>query len=226
VKIERLEETASTSPDEVPPTTDYGAGTALPPDFLGLRLTRPGLFIAGFVLSVGLTTGGIISVRDYSRRRPADVLAESSTEAVETDPALLDEVQELFEQGASEFFRDGVDSDFSRQLLRTLADHGRSGFQAIADYVFSGQAKPDVVSESLRWIADFDDASTLPQRWAILRRTLTDRSPRVRDGAILGFATLDDPRARPFLLEAKNLEQIGELRVLIDQVVAQLNRPR
>ena len=152
--------------------------------------------------------------------------AESSTAAVDVDPLLLAEIRELFEQGASEFFHDGVHSNFSRTLLTTLVQHGQAAFRAIADYLFSGNAKPDVVSEAVRWFADFNDASTLSQRWAILQRTLKDRSPRVRDGVILGFAALDDPRARPLLLEARNLEQISELRALIDQVVAQLKRAR
>jgi hypothetical protein len=107
-----------------------------------------------------------------------------------------------------------------------LAMRGQAAFRAIAEYLFSGNAKPDVVSEGLRWLADFNDASTLTQRWAILQQTLKDRSPRVRDGAILGFAALDDPRARPLLVGARQLEQIAELRALIDQVVAQLERPR
>lgn len=227
--LERFKETASTSREEAPPQTEEGASTGPLTDVVGVRLARPGLFLAGVVLIAGLATSGAtgaFSVADLNRRRRDDVTAESSTGAVEVDPLLLKEIRELFEQGASEFFHDGVHSNFSRTLLQTLAQHGQAAFRAIADYLFSGNAKPDVVSEALRWLADFNDASTLSQRWVILQRTLKDRSPRVRDGAILGFAALDDPRARPLLLEARNLEQIGELRALIDQVVAQLERAR
>ncbi|MEK7992330.1 MAG: HEAT repeat domain-containing protein [Planctomycetota bacterium] len=224
-----VEDTASTSPHEAPAQTGEGPTTGLPADVVGLRLSRPGLYIAGVVLIAGLTTGGpqlALSVADWIRRRRDDVAAECSTAAVEVDPLLLREIRELFEQGATEFFHDGVHSNFSRTLLKTLAQHGQVAFRAITEYLFSGSAKPDVVSEALRWLADFNDASTLSQRWAILQRTLRDRSPRVRDGAVLGFAALDDSRARPLLLEARNLEQIGELRTLIEQVVAQLDRPR
>ena len=227
--VDRFAVTTSTSPEEAPPRTDEGVSIGLPADVVGVRLARPGMFIAGLVVSAGLAAGGTLgafSVADLRRRRRDDVTAESSTAAVEIDPLLLKEIRELFEQGASEFFHDGVHSNFSRTLLKTLAQHGQEAFRAIADYLFSGDAKPDVVSEALRWLADFNDASTLSQRWDILQRTLKDRSPRVRDGAILGFAALDDPRARPLLLEARNLEQIAELRALIDQVVAQLDRAR
>jgi hypothetical protein len=225
--VERFEQSASTSPEFVLPQTDERAGTDLAPDVVGVRLARPGLFIAGLVLSAALTTGGtLVELADPTRRRRVDVVAESSTVDTEIDGALLNEVCELFEQGAAEFFHDGMQSNFSRTLLRMLAMRGQAAFRAIAEYLFSGNAKPDVVSEGLRWLADFNDASTLTQRWAILQQTLKDRSPRVRDGAILGFAALDDPRARPLLVGARQLEQIAELRALIDQVVAQLERPR
>ncbi len=225
--LERFKETASTSLEDTPPQTGQGASTGLPVDAVGIRLRRPGLFVAGLVLSAALGTQGtqaLLSVGDLSRRRRDDFMSESSTAVTEIDPLLLKEIRELFERGASEFFHDGVHSTFSRALVRTLAQHGQAAFRAIAEYLFAGNPTPDVVSEALRWLADFNDASTLPQRWGILRQTLKHRSPRVRDGAILGFAALDDPRARSLLLEARNLEQIGELRSLIDQVVAQLAR--
>ena len=209
-----FEETASTSSEETLPQTDERAGTGLPPDVVAVR--RPGPLIASIVLSVALATGGPLvafSVPDVRRTRREDAAAESSTAAVEVDPLLLKEIRDLFDQGASEFFHDGVHSHFSRTLLKTLALHGKAAFRAIADYLFSGNAKPDVVSEALRWLADFEDASTLAQRWAILQRTLHDRSPRVRDGAILGFAALDDPRARPLLLEARNLAWIFAAKI-------------
>jgi HEAT repeat protein len=158
----------------------------------------------------------------YVRRRD-EIAAESSTADVERDPELLKQVEEVFKQGASEFFQDGMFSHFSRSLLSLLAQNGRAAFRAIAEYVFSGSGNADVISEALRWLADFDDPATLPQRWAILQRTLQDRSPRVRDGAILGFAALDDPRARPLLLQTQELEPIPELQRLIQQVVDQLN---
>jgi len=114
-------------------------------------------------------------------------------------------------------------SHFSGSLFAVIAQRGRAAFRAIAEYLFSGSGNADVVSEALRWLADFDDPATLPQRWAILQRTLQDSSPRVRDGAILGFAALDDPRARSLLLQTQEVEPVPELRRLIKQVVDQLN---
>jgi hypothetical protein len=184
-----------------------------------------GVLFAGLVLWAALTTAGptgTAPMGTYFRRRD-EFTVESSTADLERDPELLKQVEEVFKQGASEFFQDGMYSHFSRSLLVILAQYGRAAIRAIAEYVFSGSGNADVVSEALRWLADFDDPATLPQRWAILQRTLQDRSPRVRDGAILGFAALDDPRARSLLLQTQESEPIPELRRLIKQVVDQLN---
>jgi hypothetical protein len=154
------------------------------------------------------------------------MVADSSTASVDVDPTVLQEVTELFDQGATEFFHDGMQSRFSRGLLALIGQHGRRALRAISEYLFSGDAKPGVTSEALRWIADYRDPSTFFDRWAILQRMLKDRSPAVRDGAILGFATLDDPRALPLLMEARRVETINELRRLIDLVLAQLERAK
>jgi hypothetical protein len=184
------------------------------------------VLLARFVLWVAFTSVasfGAVPVGSYFRRRQGEIVAESSTAEIECDPELVVRISELFERGASEFFRDGMSSDFSRALVAILAQNGRSAFRAMAEYVFSNGASPDVVSEALRWMAEFDDPSTLPQRWAILQRTLRDRSPRVRDGAILGLASMNDSRALPLLLEAQKGEPVAELRRVIEQVVERLS---
>jgi hypothetical protein len=75
-------------------------------------------------------------------------------------------------------------------------------------------------------VADVNDSTTLSRRWQILKDSLRSHSPIIRDGAILGFATLDDPRAASLLGEARNAEQVHELQGLIDQVLRQLGRNR
>ena len=73
---DRFEQTASTSLDFVLPETDERAGTDLAQDVVGVRVARPGLFIAGLVLSAALTTGGtVVTLADPMRRRTDDVAA-------------------------------------------------------------------------------------------------------------------------------------------------------
>jgi len=204
--------------------SEIDASTGPPP--LPRRRTR-GLLMASFVLSAMMVVpGGQVKppVDLWLRRR--DEITEAGTTEREVDPVLVKRVGQLFEKGSDEFFYDGVTSDFSRSLLRFLTENGRDGVRAIADYALLSYAKPDVVSEALRWIADFDDPDTFAQRWALLEQSLKSRSSKVRDGAILGFAAVDNPKARRLLQQAQQVEKIGELRVLIDQVLAQLERDR
>lgn len=219
--VQFVEETVATNLDAAFEAND--TSTARPVS--QVPANRVGALIASVVLATALASAGAagaVQIASHTGRRRFEV-AQSATALVESDPELVNQVTDLFEQGGSEFFEDGVHSAFSRSLLLMLAEHGRGAFMAIAEYLFSANVKPDIVSEALRWLADFSDPATLVDRWSILQRTLRDRSPRVRDGAILGFAALDDPRARPLLLEVRHLEQIAELRRLIDQVIEQLD---
>jgi hypothetical protein len=209
------EETASTAPVEAKDQTEPGTSTSSP---------SIGKLLAAAVIGAVLSMGTPQAATDLRTRRRDDVIAESSTASLDVDPSLLQEVKELFEQGATEFFQDGMYSRFSRALVALLAQNGRHALRAIADYLFLGNAKPSVASEAVRWLAENKDPSTFFDRWAILQRTLRDRSPAVRDGAILGFASLDDPRALPLLTAARRAEEVGELRQLINQVLAQLER--
>ena len=226
--VQFFEETASTGYDSPPRDEAYSPISTDPGASRGsaARVARPGLLVAGFLIAAALTTGNapeMSPVANYFGRRRLDIAAESGTAEAECDPELVRQVREIFERGANEFFEDGMHSRFSRALLGTLTRHGRPAFKAVEWYLFSTSANSDVVSEALRWLADFRDPSTLTERWTILQRTLHDRSPRVRDGAILGFAALDDARALPLLIQARETERIAELRRLLDAVIGQLN---
>jgi len=189
--------------------------------------TGAGTLMARIVLGAAMAaTGPDGFLSPLGRRRNDQIIAESSTLAHEANPYLVQEIRKLFEQGAHEFFQDGVESNFSRKLLAILRHYGREAFQAIAEYLSSESTQPDVTSEALRWVADYNDKTTFNNRWNILHSSLYSSSPRVRDGAILGFAAIDDPRAIKLLREAKTSERIAELRVLIDHVVMQLERHR
>ena len=202
------------------------SSTALPEDTIEVSRRRA-KWLATLVLGAAMATGPVPSpyTHLYSRRQD-EFPAESSTLASAIDPVLLQNVKDLFEKGASEFFHDGMDSNFSRSLLSLLGSRGPDALAAIAEYLSWNEGNPEVVSEALRWVAEVGGPDTLPKRWSILRRGLKSRSPVVRDGAILGFATLDDPRAHSLLLEARESEQIRELQLLIERVAARLEHRR
>jgi hypothetical protein len=230
--VEQIEQTGATGSADLGlqiAHADVGAETGFPDDVLVTR-RRPGLVLAKVALLTALTGAGAGwgFVAPLTRRREDGtvVLSEAGTAEAPCDAQLVQQVRELFDQGASEFFRDGIHSRFSRARLYLLSMHRRQAVRAIIEYVNGERARPDVLSEALRWIADFPDSSSLNERWALLTQSLRHPSSRVRDGAILGFAALDDPHASDLMLEAKNIERVTELRRLIDSVIAQLDRPR
>lgn len=213
------ETTAFTAPRL--PSPDADAASTGP---IAFDTAKPSLIVAALAMSAMMLSGSSLPEQQTSifwRRRDA-LAAENQTTLFETTPDIRQAVRKVFDAGAREFFEDGVESSFSRDLANLVAKHGAVAFNAIFDYVSTGYRNPDVVSEALRRLADFGMPSTLPARWAILRKSLRDASPKVRDGAILGFAALDDARASTLLREAREDEQLGELRHLIDQVLEQL----
>jgi len=201
------------------------SSTALPQDTIE-NSRRRAKWLAALVLGAAISTGQVPPFTHPYGRRREEFPAESSTLAAGVDPVLLQNVKDLFEKGASEFFHDGMDSNFSRSLLSLLGSRAADALSAIAEYLSGNEGNPEVVSEALRWVAEFGGPDTLPKRWSILRRGLKSRFPVVRDGAILGFAALDDPRAHSLLLEARESEQIRELQLLIERVAARLEHRR
>jgi hypothetical protein len=190
-------------------------------------------FIATLVLATGLAAGVAPApfTTPYAFRREAfesdsSPIAAYLTPLPYVDPFLLLRVKNLFNEGAAEFFQDGMESGFSRSLLDLLQTRGANALAAISEYLSTRAAHPQVVAEALRWLADFGGTETLGKRWEILRQGLVNPSPIVRDGAILGFASLDDPRAKAVLQAARSVETVRALQQLLEQVIERLARNR
>lgn len=198
------EQAASTAPvDDVLEVFSEDSQESSIPCF---RPSGSGKFLATAVLTA-ISLASMDSWTGHLYRRRQDTIAESSTSSLDVDQSLLQEVTHLFEEGANEIYHDGMYSKFSRELLALLAQHGKLAVRAVAEYLLSGEAKPSVASEAARWLAEDSDATTYLERWTILRELLSSSSPVVRDGAILGFATLDDARARDVLITARQSEE-------------------
>lgn len=219
--FQRVELTASTSPpqppDEIERITPELQTNATASSQRALNLARQ------IICAIAFTTVSTLNPQCAARplRRRFEIVAVDSLPA-EVDPMLVGQIRQMFERGASEFFEDGMDSSFARELVLSVIEHGSATIDAIAEYLFSTTANFDVGSEALRRIADIKDRRSLASRWALLQRSLKHRSSRVRDGAILGFATLDDHRALEVLKSVETEEPIPELQKLIQKVIEQL----
>ena len=128
----------------------------------------------------------------------------------------------VFASAEEEVFEDGVESSFSRKLATFVWSYGKAAIDAIGRFIISDSANREVASEALRVVGRIRQPSTHRDRLWLLEHGLCSSSARVRDGAALGLAFLDDPLAVVPLRLAVEREQIPELREDMQQVLDQL----
>lgn len=130
-------------------------------------------------------------------------------------------LQSLLQASQSVHFEDGMESDFSKELVRLVRQYGKAAMGEIAAVVVD-PVDAEIAAEALRWIGRVDHPPSRQERLSLLERCLSSPSILVRDGAALGLAALDDPRALPSLQEAIDRETYPALREDLEQVRDQL----
>ena len=154
------------------------------------------------------------------------VSAENSTQFIHKSRDIQIRIESLFASAREEIFEDGMQSQFSRHLLMLIRSYGNQAITALTDYILSERANAEVAAEALRWIGHINDPSTHRDRLWLLEKSLSSSSPRIRDGAGLGLAFLDDPHAIPYLIRAVERENYTELRADLKQVISQLGNTK
>jgi len=140
------------------------------------------------------------------------------------DTPLFKKLERLFASAREEVFEDGMDSFFSRDLQSQLSLYGDVALEMIWHLIWKrpNPLSPTVIGETLRWVGRMEE-KYLHQR-ALLEKCLEHESHYVRDGAILGLASLDDPKAIGALRRAQEREPSGLLGESIEQVIEQLRQ--
>ncbi|HEY9669794.1 MAG TPA: HEAT repeat domain-containing protein [Coleofasciculaceae cyanobacterium] len=150
----------------------------------------------------------------------------ASTELHETLNSLYSKIEAIFWAAKGEFFEDGMESELSRQLNSVVKEYSNEAIEAITCLIVYEKVNPEVAGEALRWLGRIEHPETYEYRRWLLERSLTLNSTRVRDGAILGLASMDDKHAIPYLKQAIEREQCAELKVDMEQVLEQLESLR
>lgn len=147
---------------------------------------------------------------------------ESST-SKSADTGLLDKhAYSIFTEAKEEIFEDGIESDFSRNLSEFITSFGHLAMEAIIPVALSENMNTEVASEAFRILGRINNKTTYRDRLWLLERGLYSSSARVRDGAIIGLAFLNDTLAIAPLKAAIERERISELKHDMEQVLAQL----
>jgi hypothetical protein len=148
--------------------------------------------------------------------------AESSTSASAIPAFLAKQANLIFTEAKEEIFEDGMESYFSVNLSEFIKAYGHSAMEAIISIVLSNQSNMEVVSEALRVIGRLNHQLTYRERLWLLERCLYSDSAKIKDGAVLGLAFMDDPMAIHPLKSAIEREKLSDLRHDMEQVLAQL----
>jgi hypothetical protein len=148
--------------------------------------------------------------------------SENVTRLHDRPPELAENFRCLFISAKDEIFEDGMESEFSKGLTALIRKYGNDALAELAYFIVYEKASPEVTGEALRWLGLMDHPLSYHWRLWLLERSLSSRSARIRDGAVLGLAFLDDPDAVPYLRQAVDREPVKELRADMEQVLAQL----
>lgn len=192
--------------------------------------------ISRIIQSIAITPSSTASSRMFrvvqplASTRPREALKspqrqnrlETSTKPHEASDFLYSRIESIFWAAKGEFFEDGMESAFSRQLNSVVKKYGNDAMEVITCLIVYERVNPEVADEALRWLGRMEDSESYEYRRWLLERSLSLSSPRVRDGAILGLASMDDKHAIPYLKRAIAKEQCAELKVDMEQVLEQL----
>jgi hypothetical protein len=131
-------------------------------------------------------------------------------------------IRESFKDAVGQYFEDGVENDFSREIIYFIKTYGKKAIEIMSDLIRNEKVDAEVASESLRWIAVVEHPTSYEDRRQLLEQSLLHSSILVRDAAALGLASLDDPHGIPALTRAIEREKSGALRKDMEVILAQL----
>ena len=154
-----------------------------------------------------------------------DAPASSSTKQIINSENIERELEQLFHEFRHEVFEDGVESDFSRRLLRMIETKGNMALLELNALLRARSTPLTVSAEALRWLGQMRDRETHAYRRWILTDLLKAPSILIRDGAIVGLLTLDDPSIKHSVRAALESEPSEQLREDLSQLLDQLEMP-
>lgn len=162
-------------------------------------------------------------------QRNQTALEESSGLYWESDTAsqgcsldILGELAEIFYSVTNLYFEDGMETEFSNNVISFIMRYRKQAIDTLGQFIQDTKPDPRLVSEALYWIGEIEDHTTHRDRRILCERLLEHPSPCVRDGAVIGLASLDDPEAIPSLEKALEQEPFESLKKYIQQAITEL----
>ncbi len=120
-------------------------------------------------------------------------------------------IDRLFESAGELYFEDGMETDFSRELVSLIQNYGNLVMGEISYLISCGRVDDEVAREALQCLARIDDPLTYGWRLWLLEKSLSSKSPMVRDGAGVGLVSMCDAHAIQYIRKAIEQETITGL---------------
>lgn len=114
-------------------------------------------------------------------RKQQEFLENATTQTKHQDD-IDQKVEALFVTAKGQIFEDGMESEFSKELISLIRKHGSPVVVVLTDLIVNEKVNAEVASEALRWLGRVDHLSSYRHRLWLLERSLRCTSARVRDG--------------------------------------------
>lgn len=154
------------------------------------------------------------------------IWSEEATTSASVDRGLplhiVREVDHLISLGCNIIFEDGMLNEFSICLERLVLQYGSVLLDHLNQRLESNQIDEGVAYEMLRSLGEMEHIPSYGNRLYMLIDALKSTTAKVRDGAALGLALMDEPLAIPELKKAIHQEKISDLRDDMKLVLDQL----
>jgi hypothetical protein len=129
---------------------------------------------------------------------------------------------QAFDDGVEEIFESGSESVLSRWITSLIETYEDAAVSSIEELLDSGRANVEVAVEALRQLGKVEHLPTKKYRLSVLQNNLLSQSARIRFGAALGLAAMNDRNAISALEQAFEAESYPRLRRTIRDVLDQL----
>lgn len=131
-------------------------------------------------------------------------------------------VKSLFQIARDQIFEDGIETEFSKGLVDVIQEYGNLALDMIENLLMKKHTNPGIIAETLRWLGKTNHPETHYRRLEILTKLLSSSSARIRDGALIGIGSMNDPRSVNTLKRAILREIIPDLKQDMQEVLAYL----
>lgn len=157
----------------------------------------------------------------YNLLETIDILHSSTVQSPR--PKDIDnELLEIFSFANLDDFEDDDETEFSTRLLGFIDYYHGHAIDALSDYIKANPHKTDIIHEVMRLVGRSGDKRSQLWRRQFLEQTLFSHSSRIRYGAILGLAYMNDPASTDLITQALEEEKIEVLRNVLGQLLNQL----